>query len=120
VASRPGLAVLADREHGSWEKESNLNITGAVLGLWPRPVLGLNFFIGVGAQHLRTYEGLGLDSLAGQATFVGPNLCLHGRKLWIIAGWSAQVAGHASGFSDSLDLVNFERNMATLTAGFSF
>ncbi|KAB2943605.1 MAG: hypothetical protein K8F92_04715 [Hyphomicrobium sp.] len=78
-------------------------------------------FIGVGAQHLRQYEGLTLDSLAGQATFFGPNICWHPNDIWVIAGWSTQVAGNdASGLNDSLDLVNFERQQAKLTVGFSF
>jgi hypothetical protein len=103
------------RVTGEWEKESGLEITGAVLA----QVIP-NLFLGVGAQHLRAYEGLGFDSLAGQATFVGPNLCWHPKDLWVIAGWSTQVAGRASGILDSLDLENFERHTATLTVGFDF
>jgi len=114
------------REQGSWEKESNLEISAAVLALWPHHVFGLNLFVGVGAQHLETYEGLGLDNMAGQATFVGPNICFHNhdQSLWIIGGWSTQVGGRANnadGLSDSsLDLVNYNRQVARLTVGFSF
>lgn len=97
------------------EKGSSLEISGAVLAR-----LAPNFFLGVGAQHVWQYEGLGLDRFAGQATFLGPNLCWKPGRVWIIAGWSPQIAGHARGTSGSLDLVNFERNIATLSIGFGF
>ncbi|WP_447954059.1 hypothetical protein [Sphingopyxis chilensis] len=105
----------AARADGSWEKESALRISGS-LGVQVRPGL----FLGAEVQHLRRYEGLGLDSRAGQATFLGPSLCWKPGNIWVIAGWSTQVAGDAAGFPGSLDLINFERNRAKLTVGFSF
>lgn len=105
----------ATRVAGEWEKGSSLEVSGAVLAR-----LAPNFFAGVGAQHVRQYEGLGADRFAGQATFLGPNLCWKPGPVWIIAGWSPQISGRARGSSRSLDLVNFERNLATLSVGFEF
>lgn len=97
------------------ERGSSLEISGAVLAR-----LAPNFFLGVGAQHIWQYKGLGLDRFAGQATFFGPNLCWKPGRAWIIAGWSPQISGRARGSSRPLDLTNFERNIATLSIGFGF
>lgn len=105
----------ATRVAGEREKGSSLEISGAVLAR-----LASNFFAGVGAQHVWQYEGLGADRFAGQATFLGPNLCWKPGPVWIIAGWSPQISGRARGSSRPLDLTNFERNIATLSIGFGF
>ena len=114
------------RSQGEWEKESGLNFSEAVMALWPSHVFGLMFFYGVGTQQLTSFEGLGLDSLVGWATFVGPQFCFHNHEgtFWLIGGWGFQVGGHANnadGLSTSnLNLVDFERNRATVRFGFSF
>lgn len=105
----------ATRVAGEWEKGSSLEVSGAVLAR-----LAPNFFAGVGAQHVWQYQGLGANRFAGQATFLGPNLCWKPGRVWIIAGWSPQIAGRARGSSRSLDLTNFERNIATLSVGLGF
>lgn len=105
----------AARANGSWERESALRISGSLMAQ-VRPGL----FLGADVQHLRRYEGLGLNSSAGQATFLGPSLCWYPRNFWVIAGWSTQIAGDAKAFPGSLDLINFERNQAKLSVGFSF
>ncbi len=114
------------RSQGEWEKSSALDFSEAVMARWPSHVFGLILFVGVGTQQLTDFEGLGLDSLAGWAAFVGPQFCFHNDKgtFWLIGGWSFQVAGHANnadGLSPSdLDLVDFERNNAIVRFGFSF
>lgn len=103
------------RASGEWSHESTLSLTGA-LTMQIRP----NLFLGAEAQYLRKYEGLGLDRLAGYATFLGPSLCWHPKGFYLAASLGIQVAGHAVGFSDRLDLVNFERYRARLRFGFNF
>lgn len=105
----------ATRVAGEWERGSSLEVSGAVL-----MQLAPNFFAGVGVQQVWQYEGMDASRFTGQATFLGPNLCWKPGRVWIIAGWSPQIAGRAKGSSRSLDLTNFERNIATLSIGFSF
>jgi len=113
------------RSQGEWEKSSALNFSEAVMYRLPHHVFGLDLFVGVGTQQLTDFEGLGLDSLAGWAAFVGPQLCFHNEEdtFWLEAGWTFQAAGHANnadGLSPSdLDLLDFERNNATVRVGFS-
>jgi hypothetical protein len=103
------------RATGEWSRESTLGFTGALMAQ-VRP----NVFIGAEVQHLRKYEGFGLDHLAGDATFLGPSLCWNPKGFWLAASWGAQIVGHAVGSSDHLDLVNFERYRARLRVGFNF
>jgi hypothetical protein len=66
---------------------------------------------------LRRYEGLGLDSFAGHAVFLGPTIYAN---LSDAVGWSTQVAGRAADDPGWLDLTNFERHQARLLFGFTF
>ena len=74
-----------------------------------------DYFIGAEVRYRRTYEGLGLQSLAGQAVFIGPTFFanLGGEKTLSLA-WSSQVAGKAEGSPGKLDLNNFSRYEAKL------
>src|SRR5215471_4381124 len=70
-----------------------------------------NLFIGGEARYFRKYEGVALDSFAGQALFVGPTLHWHlTERSRITAAWSVQVAGQSATTAGSLDLTNFERH----------
>jgi hypothetical protein len=65
-----------------------------------------NVFIGPEARMLRHYEGLGLNSLAGQALYVGPTLyATFGQGYFLSAAWNVQVWGAVAGSSGALDLV---------------
>jgi hypothetical protein len=78
-------------------------------------------FVGGEARYLRQYDGIGLDSLAGQGFFAGPTLYVKiSERAWMTLAWSAQVAGHATAIPGSLDLVNFERQQARLLFGVNF
>ena len=78
-------------------------------------------FVGGEARYLRKYDGLGLDTFAGQGFFVGPTIYFKlSERAWIAAAWSAQVAGQATTSAGSLDLVNFERRQARLLFGVNF
>lgn len=74
-----------------------------------------NYFIGAEVRYRRAYEGLGLQTLAGQALFIGPTFFVNfgGEKTLSIA-WSSQVAGKAEGSLGRLDLDNFSRHEAKI------
>jgi hypothetical protein len=101
---------------GTWSQEST---AGVALGVMAQIRPGI--FIGGEARYLRQYDGIGLDSLAGQGVFVGPTLYAKiSERAWITLAWSAQVAGHTTAIPGSLDLVNFERQQARVLFGVDF
>jgi hypothetical protein len=101
---------------GTWSQEST---AGVAMGVMAQVRSGI--FVGGEARYLRKYDGLGLDTLAGQGFFVGPTVYVKlSEKAWIAAAWSAQVAGEATASVGSLDLVNFERHQARLLFGVNF
>lgn len=115
AAANLGYKMEKARENGAWERQSALWISGSVMA---QARSGL--FVGADARHLRLYDGFGLDSRAGQATYLGPSLCWKPGGITVRAGWSAQIAGDARGIPGSLDLTNFERHQAKVSVGFSF
>jgi len=101
---------------GTWSQESTAGIAFAVMAQ-VRP----GIFVGGETRYLRKYDGLGLDTFAGQGFFVGPTVYVKlSEKAWIAAAWSAQVSGQASSSVGALDLVNFERRQARLLFGVNF
>ena len=99
-----------------WERSSSL---GVALGLAYRvtPTLAL----GVGAEYDRAYDGLALQTLTGEALFVGPTVQINiTRKILLAAAVSAQVAGRAVDDPRALDLTNFSRYRANLKLEFEF
>ena len=98
------------------KKESGLGLSAAITY---QPIE--NYFIGAEARYRRAYEGLGLQSLAGQALFIGPTFFVNfGADRTLSIAWSAQVAGRAEGIPGNLDLENFSRYEAKIAfrAGF--
>ena len=101
---------------GIWSQESTAGVAFAVMAQ-----VHSGIFVGGEARYLRQYDGFGLDSLAGQAFFVGPTVYFKlSKRAWMTIAWSAQVAGHATAVAGSLDLVNFERQQARLLFGVNF
>jgi hypothetical protein len=101
---------------GTWSQES---LAGVAVGVMAQLRSGI--FVGGEARYLRKYDGLGLDSLAGQGVFIGPTIYFRiSQRAWVAAAWSAQVAGNATASVGSLDLVNFERRQARLLFGVNF
>ena len=99
-----------------WEHQSSLAITSALVMQVQPGVL-----VGAEVRSLRSYDGLGLDTLTGRALFVGPTLYWRfNARSWMGAAWSMQVAGRAVSVPGALDLVNFERHHATLRFGYNF
>ena len=70
---------------------------------------------------MRKYDGTDLDTLAGQAFFVGPSAYWRISKRFAISGaWSVQVAGRSTDVPGTLDLVKFTRQQALLRVEYSF
>jgi hypothetical protein len=114
VSYEPEQARL--RASGEILRESSLGI-GAALAMQVMP----NVFIGAEARSLRQYDGLGLNSFAGQALYIGPTLyATFGQGYFLSAAWNVQVWGGVAGTSGALDLVNFERHQAKLRLGVVF
>jgi len=104
------------RGSGETFRDSTLGF-GAALAMQVMP----NVFIGAEARNLRHYEGLGLDSFAGQALYIGPTLyATFGQGYFLSAAWNGQVWGAVAGSSGALDLANFERHQAKLRVGVAF
>ena len=105
-----------ERATGAWERDATVGI-GAALSNQVVPGL----FVGVEARYFRRYEGIALDTLLGEALFVGPSVYVKLSKEWFAAvAWNAQVAGRAVGEAGSLDLTNFERHEVRLRFGATF
>jgi hypothetical protein len=101
---------------GTWSQQST---AGVAMAMMVQVQSGI--FFGAEARYLRQYDGLALDTLAGQGFFIGPTIYFKlSERAWITAAWSAQVAGQATMAVGSLDLVNFERRQARLLFGVSF
>jgi hypothetical protein len=101
---------------GTWSQEST---AGVAIGVMAQVRPGI--FVGGEARYLRKYDGLELDTLAGQGFFIGPTIYVRlSEKAWIAAAFSAQVAGQSAPSTGSLDLVNFERRQARVLFGVSF
>jgi hypothetical protein len=108
--------TMRSKATGTWSQESTAGVAMAVMAQVRSGV-----FVGGEARYLRKYEGLGLDTFAGQGFFIGPTVYVKlSEKAWIAAAWSAQVAGQAATSAGSLDLVNFERRQARVLFGVNF
>jgi hypothetical protein len=107
-----------EREFGSpdWERFSTLGVLGALTyRITPKVALGAEL------EYYRAYEGLGFNTLAGNALYVGPTFHMQVTNKFILAAaFSTQIAGHAAGNANFLDLTNFSRNKAFLRAVFEF
>ncbi len=116
------VALLADREliPESWSRRS---ISASLLDTAPtapdQRALGSGIeaaaalayqvrpglFVGAETRYARTYDGLALDRLAGQALYLGPTLYTTlSPQAWASFTWNVQVAGRASGEPGPLDL----------------
>jgi hypothetical protein len=110
----PGI----EREFGSpdWKRASTLGVLGALTHrIMPKVALGAEF------EYYRAFEGLGFNTLAGDALYVGPMFHMQVTNEFILAAaFSTQIAGHAAGNANFLDLTNFSRNKTFLRAVFEF
>jgi hypothetical protein len=108
--------TMRSKMTGTWSQESTAGVAIAVMAQ-----VHSGIFVGGEARYLRKYDGLGLDTLAGQGFFIGPTIYAKlSERAWIAAAWSAQVAGQATTSAGSLDLVNFERQQVRVLFGANF
>lgn len=98
------------------KRESTLGLSGAITYQ-----AIADYFIGAEVRYRRKYEGFGLQSLDGQALFIGPTFFANfgGEKTLSIA-WSSQVAGKSEGSPGKLDLDNFSRHEAKVSLRVGF
>lgn len=106
------------REFGAykWQQSSNLGLTAAMAyRIAPKVTLGGEL------QYYRAFDGLGMQTFQGNALYVGPTLHVQFTgKIMLAAAFSTQISGHATGEGRSLDLTNFQRNLANLKLEFEF
>ena len=108
--------AMRSKATGTWSQDSTAGVAIAAMAQ-----VQPGIFVGGEARYLRRYDGIGLDTLAGQGVFVGPTIYFKiSKKSWVAAAWSAQVTGNATSSFGSLDLVNFERRQARLLFGVNF
>jgi hypothetical protein len=78
-------------------------------------------FVGVDVRYFREYEGLPLNSFAGQALYVGLTFYANLGPHALVSGeWATQVWGAASKGSAALDLIDFNRHQALLRFALMF
>jgi hypothetical protein len=113
------ISLLYDSEVkrilGNWVDDSRLGVSAALSAR-----VTSAHFLGGEIRYLRAYDGLGLDSLSGQAVFAGPTFYVQLAKGMALSGaWNIQVTGRAPG-NGSLDLTHFERQQAKLRFNVNF
>ncbi|WP_322516628.1 transporter [Rhodopseudomonas palustris] len=105
-----GTGVTREHATGLSGHDSDFALHGA-LSYQVQPGL----VVGVGTRYLRSYDGGGLDRLAGEAVYVGPTFSYNLTDTLGLSGtWQVQLAGRAVGDGRHLDLENFERHQAML------
>jgi hypothetical protein len=108
--------TVRSRVTGIWEQQSQLGTSGALAAQVQPGVL-----IGAEVRYMRSYDGLGLDTLVGHALFIGPTLYAKlSESFWMSAAWNVQVTGRALNETGSLDLTHFEHQQAKLRFGYNF
>ncbi len=100
----------------SWQRSST---TAATSGLAYR--IAPKITGGGEIEYYRAYDDFALQSLQGQALYVGPTLHIQftGQTM-LAAAFSTEVAGRATGENYNLDLTNFPRYRANLKLEFEF
>ncbi|MGH6834338.1 MAG: hypothetical protein ACREC9_02080 [Methylocella sp.] len=94
----------------NWQGASTLGLkTALTYRIMPNVALGGEL------EYFRAYDGAGFNRFAGDALFAGPTCFIQfTNKLFLSAAFSTQIAGHAAGDANFLDLSNFTRNKARL------
>lgn len=104
--------LLAD----TWQQQSTVGVSGAAA--WQ---VAEGVFAGAESHYLRVYDGIGLNSFAGDALFAGPTAYWQVTETFAVsAAWSLQVAGGAAGVSSALNLRDFERHEVRLRFEYTF
>jgi hypothetical protein len=113
VIYEPEMTRMPD---GSWERESQFGLTGAV-SFRALPDL----LIGVEADYYRHHDGTFLNQFTGDALFIGPTLYYKlARKMFMTAAWNAQVWGREIETGQRLNLEEYSRTRAKLKVAVEF
>ena len=101
---------------GEWLRNATIGLFAAVATqIRPQMLFGME------ARYFRSYDSFGLDSLAGEALFVGPTMYLQlSRTIAISGAFDIQAVGHAVNVPGLLDLTNFTRYQATFRLEYNF
>jgi len=101
---------------GVWSRESTFGVSSALaFQIVPNVVVGADLW------YLRHYEGALFNTFTGDAVYLGPTFYWKiAPKVLMSAAWQAQIAGHESGISSTLDLTDFSRSRARLLLEFEF
>lgn len=102
---------------GAWDNESTWGISSALAyQIIPKVVVGADLW------YLQHYDGLGFDTLTGDAVYFGPTFSWHiAPKVLMSAAWEAQIAGREVGAAPrNLDLTDFSHARARLLFEFEF
>jgi hypothetical protein len=101
---------------GEIVRESTFGVSSAV-AFRPTPPL----LVGVEAGYFRHYDGLGFNVYTGDAFYLGPTLYYQlTNKSFVTAAWGEQIAGHAVGDPNPLNLAEFSRHRAKLKVAVEF
>ena len=104
------------RETGMTERTSTVGLGAALTAQ-----LFAGFLVGGEIRYMRKYEGVGLNTFAGDAVFVGPNVYVKlAKNANMSVAWNVQVAGGAADEPGRLDLTNFERHEVRFRVGVDF
>lgn len=69
-------------------------------------------YLGGEARYLRAFDGMALNSLAGQTVYVGPNFYMPFAKgMSLSGGWNIQTWGQTTGLAPGLDLASFDSQL---------
>jgi len=99
-----------------WTRSSTFGATGALAWRFTPKVT-----VGAEVEYFRAYESFGFKNFQGHAMYVGPTLYIQiTNKMIFAAAYSTQVAGHAAGDDQPLDLANFSRHRARLRFEYEF
>lgn len=94
----------------NWQGASTLGLkTALTYRITPNVALGGE------VEYYRAYGGAGFNRFAGDALLADPTCFFQfTNKLFLSAAYSTQIAGHAAGNANFLDLTNFTLNKARL------
>lgn len=110
------VEIVKERGAAAWERASVIGVSAAAA--WQaRP----GVFLGGEVRYLRAYESLGLSRYAGEAIYAGPTLTVFTpNDMFLSLAYNNQISGSERGSVSRRDLVNFERHLVRLKAGFHF
>lgn len=108
--------VARDFGNPHWARTSAMGLTTALTcRIAPKVTLGGEL------EYYRANDSFWLANFAGYALFAGPTLFVQiTNKILLAAAFSTQIAGHAVGDQNLLDLTNFSRNKARLLVEIEF